>query len=76
MPLRSENDLGTNSDNSKNKEYCKFCFKNGNFTDEGLTMEQKIDKMVGFAKQMGTPEENARSFAQRVLPTLKRWKQK
>lgn len=74
MPLRSDKDYGTNADGSKNTEYCHFCFKDGNFTDEGITMEQKIEKMVGMAKNMNIPETQARTMAQNILPTLKRWK--
>ncbi len=73
MPLRSEVDLGTNADGSKNKEYCHFCFKDGKFTDEGISMEQKIEKMVGIAKSMNIPEAQARAMAQNILPKLKRW---
>lgn len=74
MPLRSEKDLGSNADGSKNQEYCRFCFKDGKFTDEGVTMEQKIEKMVGMAKEMNIPEDRAREMAKHILPTLKRWK--
>lgn len=74
MPLRSEKDFGTNADGSKNQEYCHFCFKDGKFTDEGITMEQKIDKMVELAKGMNIPQDKARLMAQNVLPTLKRWR--
>ncbi|MEE8637582.1 MAG: zinc ribbon domain-containing protein [Candidatus Margulisiibacteriota bacterium] len=76
MPLRKDDDLGTNADGSKNKDYCHFCFKDGKFTDEGITMEQKIEKMVGMAKQMNIPEDNARKMAQNILPTLQRWEAK
>ena len=73
MPLRSKLDLGTNADGTQNKEYCRYCFKNGKFTDEGITMEQKIEKMVGMAKTMNISEEQARTMAQNILPKLKRW---
>lgn len=76
MPLRTENDLGTNADKSKNDEYCHFCYQDGKFTDEGFTMEQKIEKMVEKAKGMNIPENNAREMARSILPTLKRWKNK
>ena len=76
MPLRMDADRGTNADGSKNKEYCRFCFKDGKFTDEGITMEQKIEQMVGIAKQMNIPEDNARELARNTLPKLKRWQAK
>ena len=44
MPMKRNEDFGTNGDGSKNKEYCQFCFKEGKFTDEAITMEQKISK--------------------------------
>ncbi len=74
MPLRSENDYGTNADGSKNQDYCHFCFKDGKFTDEGISMEQKIDKMVEFAGKMNISPAQARMMAQTILPNLKRWK--
>lgn len=76
MPLRSEHDLGTNADGSKNNEYCRFCFKEGTFTDPDITMQQKIDKLVSMAVQMNIPEKSAREMASKLLPTLKRWQNK
>lgn len=74
MPLRTDNDLGTNIDGTKNQEYCRHCYQNGSFTDEGITMEQKINKMVSFAARMNIPEKQARMMANSILPNLKRWK--
>ncbi|MBD3252655.1 transcriptional regulator [Candidatus Pacearchaeota archaeon] len=74
MPLNDEN-LGTNKDGSKNKKYCKFCFENGEFKDKGVTMKEKIEKLVEFARtKMGMDESQARAMAQDVIPKLKRWK--
>jgi hypothetical protein len=74
--MRKEADHGTNADGSRNTDYCLFCFKDGKFTDEGITMEQKIEKMVSFARGMNIPEDNAREMAKNILPGLKRWKAK
>lgn len=74
MPLTKPEDFGTNDDNSINDEYCQFCFKNGKFVDEGITLEQKIQKNIEIATDMGMSEEEARKMANAVLPTLKRWK--
>ncbi|MBU0672158.1 MAG: zinc ribbon domain-containing protein [Candidatus Margulisbacteria bacterium] len=76
MPLRREEDLGTNADGSKNQEYCHFCYKDGKFTDGVITMEQKIEKLVGMAAKMNISEAQARQMAQNILPNLKRWKKK
>jgi hypothetical protein len=74
MPLRENKDLGTNADASPSHDYCRFCYKGGQFTDEGITMAQKIDKMAGLARTMNIPEDKAREMANNILPTLKRWK--
>jgi hypothetical protein len=76
MPIQKEQDFGTNSSGSKNGEYCNFCFKNGKFVDEGITMEQKIKKNIEIAKKMGIPEEKAKEMANNIIPKLKRWQRK
>jgi len=77
MPLKTQEDFGTNADGSKNKEYCHFCFQNGEFTDPNITMEQMIDKVAGIMAQMQKmPENQAREIAKNFLPKLKRWQNK
>lgn len=76
MPMTQNEDFGTNRDGSTNKEYCTFCFQEGQFTDEGSTLEEKIEKNILIAKGMGIPEEQARQMAEKVIPTLKRWQGK
>ena len=76
MLTKQDKDFGTNRDASKNKEYCKFCFKEGQFTDEGITLVQKIEKNILIAKEMGIPEDQAKQMAEKVIPTLKRWQKK
>jgi len=74
MPMQKNEDFGTNTDGSKNEDYCHFCYKDGKFTDEGITMEEKISKNIEMAKKMGVPEERAREVANNTIPKLKRWK--
>ncbi len=73
MPM-SEKDFGTNKDETKNNEYCHFCFKNGKFTDEGITIAEKIKKNIQIAKSMGMPEAKAKALAEGTIPKLKRWR--
>ena len=74
MPMQKQEDFGINEDASKNEEYCHFCFKDGRFTDEGITMEQKIDKVVSIAvSQMNMDEALAREMANNTIPNLRRW---
>ena len=74
MPMQKDEDFGTNLSGSKNMEYCHFCYKDGEFTDEGITMEEKITKLVEISKtQMNMNEEKAREMANNTIPHLKRW---
>ena len=74
MPLRETEDLGTNADGSKTEEYCFHCFMNGAFLDEGITLQEKIEKNVQFGTAMGMSEDAARRMCETILPTLKRWR--
>lgn len=53
-----------------------FCFKEGQFTDEGITLVQKIEKNIMIAKGMGISEDQAKRMAEKVIPTLKNWRDK
>jgi len=74
--MQKPEDFGTNSDGSKNKEYCCFCFTNGTFTWQDATLEQMIDKLVSMSAAMGMTEEQVRAIAKKTLPKLKRWQKK
>jgi hypothetical protein len=75
MPMKREEDFGKNEDFSLNNEYCRFCFQKGKFTDEGITLREKIEKLVKLGvSQLGMTEQQARALAETKLPGLKRWK--
>jgi len=75
MPMKKEEDFGTNRDRGKSSEYCKFCFQNGRFVDEGISMEEKINKLIEIGtKTLRMNEEQASTMAKTQLPQLKRWK--
>jgi len=77
MPMEIPEDFGTNADQSKNKDYCGFCFRNGRFIDPNITMEQMIDKVADIlATNMKMPEAKAKGIADAVIPKLKRWQNK
>lgn len=76
MPLSEENQLGTNADQSKNGDYCVYCYKNGAFTAD-CTMDEMIEFCVPMCSK-GQPypdEETARREMKAFFPQLKRWKQ-
>ncbi len=74
MPLEKKADFGTNADGKRNSDYCIHCFKGGEFTMPGITMEQMIDHLAQLAPKMGMDEAEARAMARKTLPNLKRWK--
>jgi len=78
LPADDEKILGTNSDASKNNEYCIYCYENGNYTED-CTMEDMIEISVTHMKEMGAigpegkTEEETRAMLNRFFPKLKRW---
>ena len=73
--MMGEEEYGYNADGSRNTDYCKYCFPNGNFGKDE-TMEEMIESCIPFWVGDGeckTPEE-ARERMRELFPTLKRWK--
>jgi hypothetical protein len=77
MPLTDPETLGTNADGTKNGEYCKYCYENGEFTQK-CTMDEMIEFCVPHmaAGNPGMSEDDARKSMRQFFPNLKRWKQK
>ena len=73
MPMMKPENFGTNTDRSKNEEYCIYCFQKGKFTWPNVTLNQMVEKIVSMHDQMGTTEKEARKMANENLPKLKRW---
>ncbi|MEM2103001.1 MAG: zinc ribbon domain-containing protein [Candidatus Bathyarchaeia archaeon] len=75
MPMKKPEDFGTNADGSRNKDYCRFCFQKGEFTNPDATMEQMIDRAVEvMATKLGMQKTQAKTMASAFFPTLKRWR--
>ena len=78
MPLTSEI-LGTNADGTPNGDYCIYCYKDGEFTED-MTMEQMIDYCARFTDEINRQsgqsltEEQAKEMMRSCFPQLKRWK--
>ncbi len=78
MPLNVNEDFGTNADNSKNDEYCTYCFKDGSFTSD-CTMDEMIDQCLEYLDEFNKDsdkvysKEEARSEMRQYFPSLKRW---
>ena len=72
---KDPNKGGTNADKSISDKYCSFCYKDGKFLDEGISLKEKIEKNILIAvSRMNIPESKAREMAESLLPNLERWK--
>jgi len=72
MPLGDQQLMGTEQDGSVNQDYCIYCYKNGEFTNPGMTMEE----MQTFMKEKMTQMQMAQPVINKAvnsLPELKRW---
>lgn len=78
MPLNDEV-LGTNSNGSKNEDYCMYCYKDGKFTND-CTMDEMIEFCAQYVdevnKNMPKPmtKDEYKQIMRQYFPTLKRLK--
>ncbi len=75
MPIISEDLLGKNKDGSINNDYCKYCYKNGEFIDK-VSMEEYIAMCSQYGSQAGMTNAEMRQYCKKLFPNLKRWKNK
>jgi len=74
MPLAKPEDFGTSGPGYRVNAYCRFCYRDGAFTDPDVTMEQMIDRCVAIMANRGVmPESRARELLTEVIPRLARW---
>lgn len=80
MPLTDEN-RGTNANGSSSEDYCVYCYKKGEFTQD-FTMSQMIEFCLQFLDQWAVQTEcklspvQAKEQMLQYFPYLKRWKEK
>ena len=73
MPMDAADKFGTESDGSRNEDYCCHCWKNGKFTYES-TLEQAVESNISWWKEEGDKsDDEARARIMEVFPKLKRW---
>lgn len=72
MPLDGTELWGTEKDGGKNREYCKFCYQDGSFTNPGLTLEEMKARMISRMDANKLPADILEAAINR-LPHLKRW---
>ena len=65
--------FGTESDGSKSNDYCSYCYSGGKFKKD-VGYKEMMEICVKFMVDDSTTEKQARRRLEKVLPTLKRWK--
>lgn len=75
MPISGQEQLGINKDGSISKDYCKYCYQDGEFIDK-VSMEEYIEMCAQFGEQAGMTNEEMKNHCEKLFPTLKRWKDK
>jgi hypothetical protein len=74
MPL-GEGFYGTHLDGSANQEYCKFCYRNGEFSDPSMTLPKMINLSIeNMVEELGFSDDKASELANSIIPQLNRWK--
>lgn len=70
-----KNNCGTNKDGSSNMDYCIECFKDGEFTEPNITLNEMIIRKSKemMAKNPNLRETEATGITTGFLPNLKRW---
>ena len=73
MPMVTSDMLSTERNGSINEDYCKWCYRDGEFIDK-VSMNQYIEMCSQFGAQAGMSNDEMREYCTRLFPTLKRWR--
>ncbi len=72
MPL-DDSSVSKEPDGAFNEDYCKWCYTDGKFVYS--TLEELTDFLVEHMSNENFPPEQARTYFEALLPTLRHWKQ-
>ncbi|AEV98230.1 hypothetical protein A4D02_23265 [Niastella koreensis] len=72
LPMDSPELFGTEKDGTRNNDYCKYCYANGEFTNPDLTLDEMIEHMMKRMENDRLPQDVIEVAISR-LPFLKRW---
>lgn len=74
MPLKADpQGGGRNADGSLSREYCSYCYENGQFHNPDMTIDEMRTLIVEKLMEKGYPRFIARFFTF-GLERLKRWR--
>lgn len=67
-------EYGTESDGSASDDYCSACYRNGEFAEPEITLQEMIERTVRLLIAKSSQDESlVRPMVATFLPTLKRW---
>lgn len=76
MPIPEPALHGTEADGSASSDFCKYCYDHGDFTAQGVTMDEFIEATAPMeAEALGVTLDEAVSLMATLLPHLKRWRE-
>jgi radical SAM superfamily enzyme len=74
MPL-DDGFFGTEKNGTETREYCKFCYQDGEYLQPELTVEMMIQMSIdNMTSDLKMDQEKAHELAIQYIPYLKRWK--
>ena len=75
MPMEKPKDFGTDASGITVRDYCRYCYSKGQFTEPTITMPGMLEKCVSIMTQQGIMAAPvARTLMAGMLPELKRWR--
>jgi hypothetical protein len=73
-------DFGTEKDGSKSKDYCGYCYRDGEWTNPNATMEQMLEIGLKGINESAEMNKVAKFFIKKMYPAqlkrLTRWQNK
>ena len=73
MPLDNPELQGTENDGSRSDAYCKYCYRNGVFTNPNMTLKEMTSSVITQLEKLNLDSKTI-DMAVSALPNLKRWK--
>jgi hypothetical protein len=73
MPINQPSLFGTEKDGSKNLLYCSYCYQDGAFTNNNITLEGMKSLVSDKMRQMKM-DQSIINKTMAILPHLKRWR--
>lgn len=73
MPL-ADGFFGTEKDGSETRDFCKFCYQDGEYVQPELTVDDMITMSIdNMTQDLNIDEAKAKELANSIIPKLKRW---